>query len=88
MLNYIPTLNKKLDFQLDWIVPLPNNLTLKEAMIFGTAGFTAALSIMALQENGMSTKNQPNILVTGSTGGVGSIAIVRRAKKTIKQAKI
>ncbi|MGE1144456.1 YhdH/YhfP family quinone oxidoreductase [Bacillus pumilus] len=59
----------------NWIVPLPNNLTLKEAMIFGTAGFTAALSIMALQENGMSTKNQPNILVTGSTGGVGSIAI-------------
>ncbi|MCM2987727.1 YhdH/YhfP family quinone oxidoreductase [Bacillus safensis] len=59
----------------DWIVPLPNNLTLKEAMIFGTAGFTAALSIMALQENGMSTKNQPNMLVTGSTGGVGSIAI-------------
>ncbi|WP_151039297.1 YhdH/YhfP family quinone oxidoreductase [Bacillus safensis] len=59
----------------DWIVPLPNNLTLKEAMIFGTAGFTAALSIMALQENGMSTKNQSNILVTGSTGGVGSIAI-------------
>ncbi|MED0883805.1 alcohol dehydrogenase catalytic domain-containing protein, partial [Bacillus safensis] len=59
----------------DWIVHLPNNLTLKEAMIFGTAGFTAALSIMALQENGMSTKNQPNILVTGSTGGVGSIAI-------------
>lgn len=59
----------------DWIVPLPNNLTLKEAMIFGTAGFTAALSIMALQENGMNTKNQPHILVTGSTGGVGSIAI-------------
>ncbi|GLF82378.1 MULTISPECIES: YhdH/YhfP family quinone oxidoreductase [Bacillus] len=59
----------------DWIVPLPNNLTLKEAMIFGTAGFTAALSIMALQENGMNTKNQPNILVTGSTGGVGSISI-------------
>ncbi|WP_024427047.1 YhdH/YhfP family quinone oxidoreductase [Bacillus safensis] len=59
----------------DWIVPLPNNLTLKEAMIFGTAGFTAALSIKALQENGMNTKNQPNILVTGSTGGVGSISI-------------
>ncbi|WP_428828944.1 MULTISPECIES: YhdH/YhfP family quinone oxidoreductase [Bacillus] len=59
----------------DWIVPLPNNLTLKEAMTFGTAGFTAALSIMALQENGMNTKNQPHILVTGSTGGVGSIAI-------------
>ncbi|MER3125765.1 YhdH/YhfP family quinone oxidoreductase [Bacillus pumilus] len=59
----------------DWIVPLPNNLTLKEAMIFGTAGFTAALSIMALQEHGMNTNNQPNILVTGSTGGVGSIAV-------------
>lgn len=59
----------------DWIVPLPNNLSLKDAMIFGTAGFTAALSIMALEQNGMDPENNPEVLVTGSTGGVGSIAV-------------
>ncbi|QPC45601.1 YhdH/YhfP family quinone oxidoreductase [Mangrovibacillus cuniculi] len=59
----------------DWIVPLPDNLTLKDAMVFGTAGFTAALSIMSLENNGMSIPNNPRILVTGSTGGVGSIAL-------------
>ncbi len=59
----------------DWIVPLPENLSLKEAMVFGTAGFTAALSILALEEKGMDINNNPRILVTGSTGGVGSIAI-------------
>ncbi|WP_413366641.1 YhdH/YhfP family quinone oxidoreductase [Lysinibacillus sp. 3P01SB] len=59
----------------DWIVPLPTGLTLKDAMIFGTAGFTAALSILALQKNGMSVESNPQILVTGSTGGVGSVAL-------------
>ncbi|BAK16175.1 NADPH:quinone reductase [Solibacillus silvestris StLB046] len=59
----------------DWIVPLPDNLSLKDAMIFGTAGFTAALSIMALEEKGMDLNKDPRILVTGSTGGVGSIAV-------------
>lgn len=59
----------------DWIVPLPDNLSLKDAMVFGTAGFTAALSIMALEEKGMDVNKNPRILVTGSTGGVGSIAV-------------
>ncbi len=59
----------------DWIVPLPDNLSLKDAMVFGTAGFTAALSIMALEEKGMVVNKNPRILVTGSTGGVGSIAV-------------
>ncbi|WP_226681385.1 YhdH/YhfP family quinone oxidoreductase [Sutcliffiella horikoshii] len=59
----------------DWIVPLADNLTLRDAMVFGTAGFTAALSIMALEKNGMDINNNPRILVTGSTGGVGSIAL-------------
>ncbi|MBM7664142.1 putative YhdH/YhfP family quinone oxidoreductase [Solibacillus kalamii] len=59
----------------DWIVPLPDNLSLKDAMVFGTAGFTAALSIMALEEKGMDLNKDPRILVTGSTGGVGSIAV-------------
>lgn len=59
----------------DWIVPLLDNLSLKDAMVFGTAGFTAALSIMALEEKGMELNKDPRILVTGSTGGVGSIAV-------------
>lgn len=59
----------------DWIVPLPDNLSLKDAMAFGTAGFTAALSIMALEEKGMDLNKDPRILVTGSTGGVGSVAV-------------
>ncbi|RTQ88027.1 YhdH/YhfP family quinone oxidoreductase [Lysinibacillus telephonicus] len=59
----------------DWIIPLPVNLSLKDAMVFGTAGFTAALSIIALEEKGMDLNKNPKILVTGSTGGVGSIAL-------------
>ncbi|HEY9726042.1 MAG TPA: YhdH/YhfP family quinone oxidoreductase [Chroococcales cyanobacterium] len=58
----------------DWVVPLPSGLTLQESMIFGTAGFTAALCIDALQENGV-TSSSGEILVTGSTGGVGSLAV-------------
>lgn len=59
----------------DWIVSLPTNLSLKDAMIYGTAGFTAALSIMALEDKGMDVTSHPSILVTGSTGGVGSVAL-------------
>lgn len=58
----------------DWIVPLPEGLSLKEAMIIGTAGFTAALSIQRLEENGLC-KEQGQVLVTGSTGGVGSLGV-------------
>lgn len=64
----------------EWIVPLPANMTLKDAMVFGTAGFTAALSILALEKNGMDVAEDPQILVTGSTGGVGSIALQILAK--------
>ncbi|AMX00930.1 YhdH/YhfP family quinone oxidoreductase [Rummeliibacillus stabekisii] len=59
----------------DWIVPLPNNLTLKDAMVFGTAGFTASLSIIALEKKGLDVNKDARILVTGSTGGVGSVAL-------------
>ena len=59
----------------DWIVPLPNNLTLKDAMVFGTAGFTSSLSIMALEKKGLDVNKDARILVTGSTGGVGSVAL-------------
>ncbi|WP_338471100.1 acryloyl-CoA reductase [Niallia sp. XMNu-256] len=63
----------------DWIVPLPKNLTLKEAMIYGTAGFTAALSIHQLEESGI-TPDKGKVLVTGSTGGVGSLAVAMLAR--------
>jgi acrylyl-CoA reductase (NADPH) len=58
----------------DWIVPLPEGLSLKEAMIIGTAGFTAALSIQRLQDNGLKPENG-SVLVTGATGGVGSLGV-------------
>src|SRR5699024_3784597 len=58
----------------DWVVPLPPDLTLKEAMAYGTAGFTAALSVQQLQEHDV-LPNQGDILVTGATGGVGSLSV-------------
>ncbi|MED4284184.1 NADPH:quinone oxidoreductase family protein [Priestia megaterium] len=63
----------------EWIVPLPENLTLKEAMIIGTAGFTAALSVHRLVENHTSPSNG-SVLVTGATGGVGSFAVAILSK--------
>ena len=59
----------------DWIVPLPTGLSLRDAMVVGTAGFTAALSINALEKAGMQPQDNPEILVTGAAGGVGSIAL-------------
>lgn len=58
-----------------WIVPLPKGLNLKKAMVYGTAGLTAALSIACLEKNGMKASLDQNILVTGATGGVGSLII-------------
>ena len=63
----------------DWIVPLPHGLTLKEAMIFGTAGFEAALALHQLEKNGLTPHHGP-VLVTGATGGVGSMAVSMLAK--------
>ena len=58
----------------EWVVPLPEGLSLKDSMIFGTAGYTAALSVHALQKHGI-TPEQGEIVVTGSTGGVGSVSV-------------
>ena len=58
----------------NWAVPLPPGLSLEEAMILGTAGFTAALSVHKLEQSGMSPKGGP-VLVSGATGGVGCVAI-------------
>ncbi|MDR6124007.1 acrylyl-CoA reductase (NADPH) [Bacillus sp. SLBN-46] len=64
----------------DWMVQLPENLTLKESMIFGTAGITAALSIQRLEDNGL-TPEKGKVLVTGATGGVGSLAVSMLSKR-------
>jgi len=58
----------------DWVVGVPAGLTLFDAMAIGTAGFTAALSIVELERNGLQPSNGP-VIVTGATGGVGSLAI-------------
>jgi acrylyl-CoA reductase (NADPH) len=57
-----------------WVVPLPEGLTARDAMALGTAGFTAALSIVRLEEHGLSPGDGP-VLVLGATGGVGSTAV-------------
>jgi len=58
----------------EWVVPVPAGLSLFDAMAIGTAGFTAALSIVELERNGLKPGNGP-VIVTGATGGVGSIAV-------------
>jgi NADPH2:quinone reductase len=58
----------------DWVVPVPRGLTLSDVMAIGTAGFTAALSVAGLERNGAAPANGP-VIVTGATGGVGSMAV-------------
>ncbi len=60
--------------QAKWVIPLPAGLSLREAMILGTAGFTAALALYRMQCNGQTPAMGP-IVVTGATGGVGTLAI-------------
>jgi len=63
----------------DWVVPLPSGLSLFDAMALGTAGFTAALGIVRMEENRLRPENGP-VIVTGATGGVGSLAVDMLAK--------
>lgn len=57
----------------DWLVALPQGLSARDAMAIGTAGFTAMLSVLALERHGVSPKSGP-VVVTGAAGGVGSVA--------------
>ena len=59
----------------DWLVPLPPPLTPRQAMAMGTAGYTAMLCVMALERHGLKPADG-DILVTGATGGVGSVAVL------------
>src|SRR5574343_873151 len=63
----------------DWVVPLPAGLSLYDAMALGTSGFIAALGIVRMEENGLTPAKGP-VIFTGSTGGVGSLAIDMLAK--------
>lgn len=58
----------------DWLVKLPAGMSTKQAMAVGTAGFTAMLAVMALQQHGV-TPDKGEVLVTGAAGGVGSVAV-------------
>ncbi|MDP6603776.1 MAG: MDR family oxidoreductase [Rhodospirillales bacterium] len=59
----------------DWLVPLPQGMTLLQSMALGTAGFTAMLAVMALEELGLSPTGEGEVLVSGAAGGVGSVAV-------------
>ena len=63
----------------DWLVPLPEGLSAREAMAVGTAGFTAMLAVLALEKQGLTPASGP-IVVTGAAGGVGSVAIAVLSK--------
>lgn len=67
-------LAEKARLKSDWLVPLPDAFTPKQAMAIGTAGFTAMLCVMALERHGMEP-GKGEILVTGAAGGVGSVAV-------------
>src|SRR6267142_2838348 len=63
----------------DWLVKLPQGMTLWDAMAFGTAGFTAGIAVVRMEQNGLKPANGP-VIVDGATGGVGSIAVSALAK--------
>ena len=66
--------SQKARVRADWLVPLPQGLTTRQAMAVGTAGFTAMLAVMALEDHGLKP-GHGEVLVTGAAGGVGSVAV-------------
>ena len=67
----------------DWLIPLPEGFSERQAMAIGTAGYTAMLCVQALERHG-ATPAQGEVLVTGASGGVGSVAIALLAKRGFK----
>jgi acrylyl-CoA reductase (NADPH) len=72
-------LAQKARLKSEWLIPLPDTLSAKQAMAIGTAGYTAMLCVLALEKQGI-TPEKGDILVTGANGGVGSFAIAILAK--------
>tara|TARA_R110002072_G_scaffold114827_6_gene245007 strand:- start:2797 stop:3786 length:990 start_codon:yes stop_codon:yes gene_type:complete len=71
----------------DWLVPLPQGLSLRQAMAVGTAGLTAMLAVMALEDHGLTPDKGP-VLVTGAAGGVGSVATAILANRGYQVAAV
>ncbi|MDJ0859515.1 MAG: acryloyl-CoA reductase [Dinoroseobacter sp.] len=71
----------------DWLVPLPDGLSTRQAMAVGTAGFTSMLAVMALEDHGLKPGQGP-VLVTGAAGGVGSVAVAILAAKGYEVAGV
>ena len=71
----------------DWLVPLPVGLTARAAMAVGTAGFTAMLAVMALEDHGLAP-DKGEVLVTGAAGGVGSVAVAILAQLGYRVAAV
>ena len=71
--------SQKAKVNADWLVPLPSNLSTRNAMAVGTAGLTAMLAVIALENHGLQKSDGP-VLVTGAAGGVGSVATAILAK--------
>lgn len=71
----------------EWVIPIPKGYTPKSAMMIGTAGFTAALAIHRMEHNGLKPKGGP-VVVTGATGGVGSIAVNMLARRGYEVAAV
>jgi acrylyl-CoA reductase (NADPH) len=69
---------EKARVQADWLVPLPDGLSTRQAMAVGTAGFAAMLGVMALEDHGLMS-GEGEVLVTGAAGGVGSVAVAALA---------
>ena len=78
---------QKARLRADWLVPLPDGLTTRQAMAVGTAGFTAMLAVMALEDHGMAPGHGP-VLVTGAAGGVGSVATAILANRGYEVAGV
>ena len=78
---------QKARVQGDWLVPLPGGLSTRQAMAVGTAGFTAMLAVMALEDHGLAPDRGP-VLVTGAAGGVGSVATAILATRGYEVAAV
>ncbi|MGZ5088297.1 MAG: acrylyl-CoA reductase (NADPH) [Usitatibacter sp.] len=83
--NHWGCLAQKARLKGDWLVRLPAGMTTRQAMAIGTAGYTAMLCVMELERLG-ATKERGEVLVTGATGGVGSIAVALLAKRGYRVA--
>lgn len=70
----------------EWLVPLPPGLSTRQAMALGTAGLTAMLAVMALEEHGLSPDTDAEVLVTGAAGGLGSVATAILARRGYRVA--